>query len=247
MKRFTLALLAPLSLFAVLDIKPIEIGEDAGLSSNVALSFETKRGNTDKDIYRGDIKVQYDNNVSNTIYAQVSGAYAKANKVENINKITLHIRDLQKLFYNFLVAEFFIQSQRDKFKSIQERDLVGSNLRFSKQSSSGNFYIGLGLYKERLLYLDKSIDTDEYNTRLNSYFAYSIDFSEDASLSYLGYYQPKLQKMSDYYISQELELDVALYKELSLNFKLEYNIDSNPAQARQKEDFSQITAFSYEF
>jgi len=247
LKRVFFTLLAPLSLFGVLDIKPIEIGKNPGLTTNAALSFETKRGNTNKDIYRGDIKIQYDNNVSNTIYAQISGAYAKANNVENIHKMTLHIRDLQKLSYNFLIAEFFIQSQQDRFKSIQERDLIGSNLRVGKQSSSGNFYLGLGLYKERLLYLDATIDTDEYNTRINSYLAYSIDFNEDASLTYLGYYQPKVQNFSDFYISQELELDVALYKKLSLNFKLEYNIDSNPAQSRVKEDFSQITAFSYEF
>lgn len=242
-----LLILVPLSLFAVLNIKPIDIGEKAGFSTNVALSLKTKRGNSDTDFYSGDTKIQYDNNKSNAVYLQLSGAYAKTSGIESVNILTLHLRDLQSIIDNTIVSEFFFQSQQNKFKSIQERDLLGTNIRFMQEGDLGKFYLGLGLYRERLFYLDSTLDTNEYNNRLNSYMAYSKSLSEDTSFTYLGYFQPKVATLDDYYITQELELNLAIYKKLSLKFKVDYTLDSNPATDRKKEDFSQITAFDYEF
>lgn len=231
----------------MLNIKPIDIGEKAGFSANLALSYESKRGNSDNDIYTTDAKIQYDNNSTNAAYMQLSSSYAEAGGVENVNTTTFHIRNLHSIVDNTIVSELFLQSQQDKFKSIKERDLIGTNIRFLHRSNLGRFYLGIGLYKEQLFYLDNSLDSNEYNSRFNSYIAYSISFNEDASFTYLGYFQPKIDHLNDYYITQGLELNIAVYKMLSLKFKVDYNLDSRPAFNRKKEDFSQLTAFNYSF
>jgi 2-phosphoglycerate kinase len=91
------------------------------------------------------------------------------------------------------------------------------------------------------------IDEDESNIRLNSYIAYSKEFSNNTTLSYVGYFQPKIDRINDYIMSNALELKVYIYKKLNIKFKLFYDVDSLPAIGREKSDFTQVTSFSYEF
>jgi len=244
-----LAPLLPLSLFGVLDIKPVDIGNNPGFSAKVAATLQTTRGNVEKDIYSGETKLQYDNNTTDVIWLQLHTTYAKASDKEYINRATAHLRNIYALNTqkNFCF-ESYLQIQQDKFKSINDRDLTGLGLRYTQNLKSyGKFYFGLGGYYEYLNYLDKVQNPNEYNTRVSSYFAYSVALHEDATLSYLGYFQPKVDALSDYYTSQKLSLSLVVYKQLSLEFNIAYASDSKPAVAVKEYDFTQVTSFVYSF
>lgn len=233
-------------LHAIITIAPQELGAKAGVSGKVEASLETKRGNTDSDSYSGGIELKYDNNSSYLIWSNFTGNYAKASGATNTNKTYAHVRLIHSLF-EYTEWESFVQSESNKFTNIQKRRLVGLGLRFHLLDDDfGKIYSGLGAYYENIGYTTQ-VDPDEKNARVNFYVAYVKKFAEKNKFAYVAYYQPQFSDFSDYISSQSLLLEIHIYKELYINFKLYYDVDTHPAQGIKEVDFTQTTAFSYKF
>lgn len=249
MKNFILiiTLLLTQNLFALVSIAPVEIGEKPGLNGEVALSLETKSGNTDKEAYSASTRVAYDNNVSYVAWAELSGEYGESEGKKDTNKAFSHIRYIHTTYFDDLKVEAFAQLQSDEFRLIKSRTLGGAGVRYKLFSLFGKDkgYIGLGAFHESINY--SSNDPDENNVRLNTYFAYTIDMNENSKFSYTLYYQPKIDSFSDYVQSHEAELKVKIYKQLSLRLSVTYDLDSKPPMNVKKEDFTQKTALVFEF
>jgi DNA-dependent RNA polymerase auxiliary subunit epsilon len=250
MKYIIFLLIITNQLYALVSIKPVDIGENTGVTGGVELGLDTKRGNIHKDTYKASARIMYDNNISYVVWTQVSGEYAKANKVEDTNKKYLHIRYIHKLSDELLRYELFLQAQEDKFKAIKQRRVAGLGLRIKMFSTaiSGQGYFGLGTLYENIRYIEPTIDPYENNIRVNSYLAYSIKFMSNSSLAYTIYYQPLVEEFSDYVMTNDLELKLQVFKKLYLRFSLSYDKDSQPSKAiAEKYDISQSTTFLYEF
>lgn len=250
MKYLVAILLITSQLFGVVSIKPVEIGENPGVSGGIEAGLQTKRGNTHKDAYKGSIRVVYDTNESYVTWAQVSGEYGEANDVEDTNNIYAHVRYIHKLTEDAIRYELFAQTQEDKFKAISHRRLGGAGLRFKIFNTpiGGKGYYGLGAFYENIKYVNPTLDPDEENVRLNNYLAYSVNFSNKSSLALTCYYQPSTEKFSDYVITSQLELILQVYEELYLKFSATYDYDAYPPHGvDEKYDFSQATTFLYKF
>ncbi|MCW8838067.1 MAG: DUF481 domain-containing protein [Thiovulaceae bacterium] len=250
MKYIIILLIITNQLFALVSIKPVEIGEKVGISGGVEIGLETKRGNTDKDSYKADIKVMYDSNTSYLTWLEVSGEYGEANDVEDTNKLYAHLRFINKLTDEIIRYEVFLQTQEDKFKAIEYRRLAGIGLRFKIFNTpiGGRGYYGLGSFYENIRYTNPSIDPDENEVRVNTYLAYSVNFSNKSSLAYTLYYQPILDKFSDYVMTNTLELSLQVYQQIYLKFSASYDLDSYPPNGiNKKYDFTQTTTFLYKF
>jgi putative salt-induced outer membrane protein YdiY len=250
MKYLVAILLITSQLFGLVSIKPVEIGENPGVSGGVELGLETKRGNTHKDAYKGSLRVMYDTNASYLTWAEVSGEYGKANDVEDTNKIYAHLRYIHKLTQDVIRYELFAQTQEDKFKALSHRSLAGAGLRFKIFNTpiGGQGYFGLGGFYENIEYVNPTIDPDEENVRANTYIAYSVNFSNKSSLAYTLYYQPNTDKLEDYVMTNQLELILQVYEKLYLKFSATYDADSYPPNGiEEKYDFSQSTTFLYKF
>jgi len=236
-------------LFALVTIAPVEIGDKPGFSSTAEAALETKRGNTDTDSYKASARVTYDSNADYVSWAEISGAYGKANGEENTNKLFLHARYIHALTQEIVRGETFLQLEKDEFKSIKSRALGGIGARFKLhgivQNSRG--YLGIGTFYEDIVYNNPLINPAEENIRANAYFAYSINLNTDSSLAYTLYYQPKINDLSDNVQSHEVELKLNIYKNLFLKFSLSYNTDSEPAVGVEKYDFTQNTSFVFNF
>lgn len=234
-------------LYALVSIAPMEIGESTGVHGNVALAFETKRGNTDKDNYKGSAKVSYDNNVSYVTWGEISAEYGQSNQVEDTNKQYMHLRYIRATSKKDMRYEVFVQMEEDKFKLIKNRTLTGVGLRFKifEIFKDGRGYIGLGTFYEDISYVGK--DPHESNVRLNAYFAYTAKFGEDSRVTYTIYYQPKIDEVSDNVRAQKLQLELHVYKQLFLNFQVAYDTDSEPPIGVEDYDFTQTTSFVYKF
>ncbi len=247
--RFFLLLFTLFSLsFGVVSIAPVEIGAKPGTSGQVNASFQTQRGNTEADAYSGGVKLQYDDNASYVTWGELSVNYAEASGVKNTNATYAHLRyihtfnDIKNINW-----EIFAQSETNQFTSIQERFVSGGGMRFHiKDDELGKLYLGMGAFHEYIAY-STSVDKEENNLRGNFYLAYKKAFSKDSSLSYVGYYQPKLNGLYDYLISNGLELQVFVYEKIYLSLKLSYLVDTKPAIGIKQEDFSQVTSLVYKF
>ncbi|QOY54722.1 DUF481 domain-containing protein [Candidatus Sulfurimonas marisnigri] len=237
-------------LFAIVSIAPVEIGNKSGFSTNVEIGLETKRGNTEKDNYKASARLSYDNNTSCVVWAEVSGEYGKSNDVKDTNKAFTHIRYIHSLTTDEnLRYELFAQFENDDFRRINSRVLGGAGLRYRVFNSiqNGKGFFGLGLFNEDIKYTNPLIDPSENNTRLNSYLAYSVDFSTNSTFSCSIYYQPKVNDFSDYIQTNKLELKVNIYKELFLKFNVIWDVDTNPPVSVKKSDFTQTTSFVLNF
>ncbi|WP_345993039.1 DUF481 domain-containing protein [Sulfurimonas sp. HSL-1716] len=234
--------------YAVVSIEPVEIGKKPGVSGELEASFETTRGNTEKDEYKGGINIQYDSNESYVTWGEFTANYAEASGVKNTNKTYAHLRYIHTYLDNKDINwETFVQSETNEFTKIQERFLLGGGLRFHLLDKAiGNAFVGTGLFYEHIDYTT-SFDKKEDNARANIYLSYSKKLGKDANIAYIGYYQPRIDSFDDYIISNAAELKVHVYLKLFISLKLFYNIDSKPALGVKKEDFSQTTSLIYTF
>ena len=246
MKYLIFLLFNVVQLCALVSISPVEIGDNPGFSGIVNGAFDTKRGNTDSDNYTAGMKLSYDNNQSYLMWGELNFTYGEANNVKNANKTYSHIRYIHKLEKN-LDWEAFVQSQSNEFTKVDERFLTGAGIRIHLDKEYyGDLYFGLGMFYEYINY-STDIDERENNARANIYLAYKKEFTKDSQLSYVAYYQPKFGDISDYIITNALELKILIYEKLYISFTVSYNKDSKPAIDVKKIDFSQRTAFIYKF
>ena len=234
--------------FAVVSIAPVEIGKAPGTSGQINASFQTQRGNTDADSYSGGAKIQYDDNASYVTWAEFVFHYAEASGVKNTNDTYAHLRYIHTYDHiKNINWEAFIQSETNQFTSVDERLITGGGYRFNIHDDElGAIYLGTGAFYEHIDY-STSIDPKESNLRGNFYLSYNKEFGKDSSLSYTGYYQPKLNNYHDYLISNSLELQVYVYLKIYLSLKVVYAVDSHPAISIKKDDFSQVTSLIYKF
>ena len=236
------------SLFGLVTITPVELGEKPGWSSKVGVSLSTKRGNSDVDAYKLSARTNYDNNISYVTWFQLSGEYGQASGEKNVQKSFAHLRYIHNLTDKFHVYETALQSEEDEFRLIKSRRLAAVGYRqhlFPKERLKT--FIGLGVMYEYIKFTS-SYDPTEYNVRASCYLSMSYEFEKDKKLSFISYFQPKLDDVEDFVTVNQLGLKIKIEGELYLNFSLSYNYDARPAiEVESEYDFSQDTAFIYEF
>ncbi|MBN2816140.1 MAG: DUF481 domain-containing protein [Campylobacterales bacterium] len=247
MKLFILMFFVFESLFGIVSVKPMEIGEQKGTHGNVGLSFETKRGNTIRDNYKASAKLSYDHGEDYLSWAEISGEYGATAYNEDTNKLYAHLRYIRAITKESVRGEAFFQIQEDKFRLIQNRTLLGGGGRFKifELFKDAKGYFGLGGFYEYMAYSDSS--PVENNFRVNSYFTYTMKFNTTSNFTYSFLVQPKIDDFSDYVDSHRISLEIMVYKELYLNFQLTYENDTKPVPNVENYDFSQTTAFVYKF
>ncbi len=242
------------SVWGIVDIAPVEVGEKPGVSGNVALSFAEKTGNTEKDEYDLSSKVQYDTNKTSLFFIQGSYERTESGDTKIEDQKFVHGRYLHKLNQETLYAEAFVQYRQNIFKGIQHRMLLGGGLRWRvfKTDDNGKFYIGLGAFDEKIDYYPALVvDEDINDLRMNSYVAYKQKLSESAKFSLVAYYQPSCEHSDDFYTSALAELEVKIYKQFSLNLLYEVDYDSHPPSLVtgdvKKQDRVMKTALTWKF
>jgi len=237
------------SLEAVKFIAPNEVGLRPGLSGNIQASVNNQRGNTDKDEYDARARLCFDNNRSYVTWLEFSYAYGQASGVENENKAFAHYRFIHTLYSKAWNWELFVQNEGDDFRQIQRRLLGGAGLRwrFYQSEVFGRIYVGAGTYYEYLNYLNPVLDPREYNTRLNTYLAYTKKFGKDARVSLTSYYQPKVDNWSDHYLYNAASLLVYVYGSIYLKISVSYAYDTEPATGVEKEDMQQLSSIGWKF
>ena len=246
---FLLSILLTTTLHAIVAIKPRVVGDKPGFSGSITASFDTKRGNTETDNYKGAVKVLYDNNISHLIWGMLSYEYGEANSVKNTNKIFSHLRYIGLTTIKNFNKEAYIQASDDEFKGIKNRLLAGGGMRYKIFGNDyyGRTYVGMSAYIEHIIYGNDAIDPTENNVRGNFNLAYQLPLNEDSEFNALAYYQPRVDAPSDFYSSATIGFQLHVYLSLFLNFKITHEYDSEPAIGVLKEDIASSTEFVFKF
>jgi putative salt-induced outer membrane protein YdiY len=241
--------LAAAPAWAVVDIAPEEVGIKPGLSGNVAISYSTESGNTDKDEGDASGKIKYDINSNSLAFIQGVYARSKSSDVKTEDEILTHARYLHRLKGEDLYGEGFIQTYENEFKGIANRWLSGGNLRwrFLSDSDFGKFYVGGGAFQEQVNYTDDYPNEDGTLLRMNSYLAYTQKFTEWTEFSMTGYYQPAVRETGDYVTSLSAEFILHVVSGLSLSLTYEIDRDSRPPDGIEELDSEIKTSLVWKF
>ena len=116
--------------WAVVDIAPEEIGRDPGFSGNVDMAYSVKSGNTDTADTDIGGKIAYDSLRRYLIFVQGTCEKGSSSGLEKEDEMLTHARHLYKLSGDVLYSEAFLQVHRNRFKGIEQRWLLGGNLRW---------------------------------------------------------------------------------------------------------------------
>jgi len=246
--RFLLLLFLILSnTFAIIDIASIDFGDKKeGFSGSVYGSFQTKRGNTNKDEAEYGGRIEYDSNGSVT-WVQGSVEHDEVLGITTDDNAFLHLRHIHRLGTPSWAMEVYAQLKQDKFKNLNNRTLLGTGLRYKAFDSKpyGKLFFGLSAMDEKITY--NQVDSDEHNSRLSSYFSYAVDINDVFELNYLGYCQVKFDDSSDYLTSSMAEMTIHLTKVFDLSYVMEFDYDARPPLNIQNTDTRQKLAFIYRF
>ncbi|MDF1880429.1 DUF481 domain-containing protein [Sulfurimonas sp. MAG313] len=249
MRLFFLLFLNLISLYAIVDIATVDFGDKpTGFSGSAYGSFQTKRGNIEKNEVEYGGRIQYDQNNSITwIQAKVEN--------DNVRGITtddnafIHLRNIHQLYASNYSSEAYIQFKKDAFKNIRKRSLYGIGLRnriFSLEHY-GKLFLGLSFFDERITYTQDETDPKEHNYRLSSYLSYKLPVNKILDISFFGYYQPKIDDFLDYITSFNAEMTVHLTQVVDLSYLVVFDHDSVPALGVNKTDVVQKLALIYRF
>jgi putative salt-induced outer membrane protein YdiY len=236
------------SLFAIITIDPVEPGEKDGLSGEIDFTFKASGGNTEVEDNDFGSKVQYDNNSSLFVHLLVYNF--KEGRVEDsmvVKRSFAHYRFVKQLSA-IAAVELYGQAERDQFKNLNLRKLLGSGMRYKFVSTDTHkFYFGFGgYYSEEFYTAIDSVEEHRYLPRLNSYISYTDTFEHFIAALTL-YYQPSLKNFKDTNIVSDGSLTYKLTDTLALKIAGSYKKDTDPALGNKKEDSFYSTSISYTF
>ena len=236
-----------LPLYAIIDIASIDFGDKKeGLSGSVYGSFETKRGNTDKEEAEYGGRLEFDTNKTIT-WIQGSAEHDTASGYTTDDNAFIHLRHIHQIGDPSWAAEAYFQLKQNEFKNLNNRTLLGAGLRYKVFDSYdyGKLFFGMSAMDEKITY--NEVDPNEHNSRLSTYLSYKVNINKTFELSYLGYYQMKFEDNSDYLASSMAEMTIHLTKVFDLSYLIEFDYDAAPALNIRNTDTRQKLSFIYRF
>lgn len=176
--------------------------------------------------------------------------YGESNNVRSVNKSFIHYRYIHKL-NNSLDWELFTQLETNEFTRLSYRGLMGAGVRFSiANSDKHRAFLGAGaFYSNEEIEFTPGLTDDgvEEITRANFYFLSKYNITPAISFSNVIYYQPRLNRISDYRALLETKLDIKIHKDLSFRLSLDIEHDSEPSQTIKSTDVSYMTGLVIKF
>lgn len=144
----------------------------------------------------------------------------------------LHLRYNRYLPVKWLIWEGFHQLQFNEITGINIRWLMGTGPRFKLyEENKGSIYLG-SLYMFEIS-REKKLDNQFQRlieNRISSYLSISIFPADNISLLTTTYYQPRLDKWSDFRLNNISELRFKVNKHLALSMVYRLTFDPFPAE-----------------
>lgn len=145
--------------------------------------------------------------------------------------------------------EIYLQGERDKFRDIESRALLGIGYRktlFNEYNKRFNAF-GIGGFFESEEGYGDSAEVDSKLWRMNAYWHHKQPINEKLSVDNVLYYQPALKDISDYRIHNELRLTSEITESATFGFSLTYSYNSDALGDTKKYDTTYGTFFKYRF
>lgn len=166
------------------------------------------------------------------------------------NQALGHLRHVH-LLNELMQIEVFIQTDFNKKRLLNERELIGSGLRFKLISNKNiKFRLGVSYFFEHEKY-DVAINSLHRNNlfanRISTYYTFDYKIKNDVQFVSTTYYQPQIGKWDDYKILSDNSLIVNLSSFVDLNVGFNLRFDSKPPETIKKTDTYTKFGFNFKF
>jgi len=220
--------------------------DSIGWSGHASLEFSIEKNRNRILAFSNQLKVQYKAKKS-TLFFINDLDFKEINDATIVNNSTQHLRFSHPISKK-VSYEAFLQLQTDKISEINLRALVGSGFRFSlHQSEKSNFFLGTTLMFEYEDSLEELLDDIHRDVRSSNYLSFKIHPNKNITIVSASYFQPRIDKFSDYRILSETSLIFTIAKNLKFTTSFNYLFDAFPATNAVKEEFELSNGLVYFF
>jgi hypothetical protein len=237
---FACTFLFSASSFAITNIESERLNNtEEGTTGTMSLSMDGKVGSSDKIALGSALKLIRAYRRDELI-AILSRDYAEIDDEVNTDESFVHLRYLTKNTPNW-GHEVFVQHEEDQFNVITRRTLIGAGMRYTltpKPDQHQANHIGFGLFHEEEFYQDSSAQPNDKNTRLNLYWAYKNQLSDNSIYTSTFYFQPNIEELGDEKGLWQNALTISVTSTISLSLTWDVKHDT---QAPDGEDNTETT------
>ena len=230
----------------VLNIEHLRIANDSsGFAGSIGVNLQLIKNTRDIFIFGNTIYLQYRKS-DHLLFLINNISYKKINDEDIINKGTMHLRYNYKL-NDIVTLEAFGQLQYNTISKIKMRQLIGGGTRF-KITEKEKYKAYLGTI---FMYEHEKIDNDPYiynkDFRFSGYLSFRVFPTKSFIFTSTTFYQPRIDKFSDYRIYNQNSLSLRIIKKLAVNLTYVISYDSFPAAGIPKTQYELLNGLVYTF
>ncbi len=223
---------------------------EQGFSGSLDVSASGKNGNTKKQEYSLDSRLQWQS-VKTSNFVVLSYEYGESNERRNSNSRFLHARHIAP-FRSDHAWEAYVQLEQDEFTRLSFRGLLGVGLRFTLTEKSDHIglYLGTGIYATKETLEKRSGLNDDGSDRYyraSFYLSYKHKLNDQVSFVSTSYLQPRFDDSSDYRALEQAALSVKMSEQLSVKLSIDVSHDNAPPQGIKQTDLRYYSGISYRF
>ena len=217
----------------ILNIEQERIKTDTtGWEGSAKISFQFTK--TDQVIWTGGAYMHIQYKTKRSLYLSLTEYNLnKCSGSDFVNAGAQHFRYNYK-FKDWFIGEMFTQAQFNKVLKVKFRWLLGAGPRL-KIFNTKPFIMhiaALYMFEHEQLY---GSDVINRNHRISSYISFTLKIHENLSLINMSYFQPKINKFSDFRILSQSDLKISITKHFSFLLSYLYSYDAFPAIGVPKE------------
>jgi putative salt-induced outer membrane protein len=216
--------------------------KDTGWVSTAALGVTISKGNTDNELFTGNILTsrKWD---ANELDLGVDGQYGETSGEMTSGNIR-GFGQFNRLFDERLFGLLRVEAMNDAIADIDYRLTVSPGLGYYLIKSTNQFLrveAGPGFIWEQL-----GGEEDSYIT-LRLAERYERTLNANVKLWQSLEYLPEISDFGNYILNAEIGIDSALTKKISLRLYVQDTFDSEPAPGRDKNDVKIVAQLAYKF
>lgn len=214
-----------------------------GFSGVTDVELTAITGNTDFQFINISGRLNYNWGNDYTFFVADGGfGWDKGERI--FNQALAHLRHVQTIS-DFIQSEFFLQSDFNKKRLLDDRKLIGAGFRYRILNSRNlKLRLGTSYYYEYERFDSHNISAytkKVFANRFSTYLTLEFSIKDDAKLLMISYFQPRIGQWSDYRILSDNSLIISLSTlvDLKVSFNLRY--DTRPPETIK--DIDTITKF----
>lgn len=222
------------------------VGDTSKWSGFASLSVSFTKNKNRIFLGNGKLHAQY-------LYKKHLGLIVGTTSVKEANKQRLVGRGILHLRYNYrfhkhIAWEAFGQAQYDHISALDYRQLIGTGPRFKlTKSDKYRFYLGvLAMYEyEEIDNPTEQVIQNDF--RGSAYFSFSLHPNKNTDIVSTTYYQPRLNQLGDFRISNDTSIAFKIAKNLAFSVGITYFYDEFPPVGVPREQYKLLNGITYSF